>query len=157
MIPINYGEGPAQFSANLRLSRTWAWGEKTLPNGMPQGMGGPGGPGGGGPPPGMGGGGGGPRGGGGGGGMGGGGGFGGGMGGMGGMGGGSAGKKYSVTASVNARNVFNIVNLATPSGVLTSPFFGQSTSLAGGMGGPFGGGGNAAGNRRIELQLRLSF
>ncbi len=78
---------------------------------------------------------------------------------MGGMGGGSAGKKYSLTASINARNVFNIVNLAAPNGTLTSPFFGQSTSLAGGGGGgPFGGGGgNAAGNRRIELQLRLSF
>ncbi len=160
LIPINYGEGPAQFSANVRLSRTWSWGEKTPANGMPQGMGGPGGggPGGGGPPPGMGGGGGG-GGRGGGGGMGGGGGFGGGMGGMmGGMGGGSAGKKYSLTASVNARNVFNIVNLAAPNGVLTSPFFGQSTSIAGGGGGPFGGGGgNAAGNRRIELSLRLSF
>jgi hypothetical protein len=156
IIPVNYGQGPAQFSANVRISRTWAWGEKSAPNGMPQGMGGPGGPGGGGPPPGMGGGGGG-RPGGGGGGMGGGGGFGGGMGGMmGGMGGGSAGKKYSLTASVNARNVFNIVNLAAPNGVLTSPFFGQSTSLSGG-GGPFGGGGGAAGNRRIELQLRLSF
>jgi len=153
IIPINYGEGPAQFSANVRISRTWAWGEKTVP-GMPNGMGGPGGPGGGGPPPGMGGGGGGR--GGGGGGMGGGG-FGGGMGGMmGAMGGGSAGKKYSLTASVNARNVFNIVNLAAPNGTLTSPFFGQSTSTAGGFG-PFGGGGNAAGNRRIELQLRLSF
>jgi hypothetical protein len=156
IIPVNYGDGPAQFSANVRISRTWAWGEKTVP-GMPQGMGGPGGPGGGGPPPGMGGGPGGPGGGGRGGG---GGGFGGGMGGMmGGMGGGSAGKKYSLTASINARNVFNIVNLAAPNGTLTSPFFGQSTSLAGGGGGgPFGGGGgNAAGNRRIELQLRLSF
>jgi hypothetical protein len=158
LIPVNYGEGPAQFSANIRISRTWAWGEKTQPNGMPQGMGGPGGPGGGGPPPGMGGGGGGGGRGGGGGGMGGGGGFGGGMGGMmGGMGGGAAGKKYSLTASVNARNVFNIVNLAAPNGVLTSPFFGQSTNISGGGGGPFGGGGGASGNRRIELQLRLSF
>jgi hypothetical protein len=150
IIPINDGEGPAQFSANFRISRTWAWGEKTSPNGMPDGMG-RGGPGGGGPPPGGGGGGGrgGPGGGGGG--------FGGGMGGMmGGMGGGAAGKKYSLNASVNARNAFNVVNLAAPNGNLTSTFFGQSTSLAGGMG-PFGGGGSAAGNRRIELQLRLSF
>ena len=153
IIPINYGEGPPQFSANLRISRTWAWGEKTAPNGMPNGMGGPGGPGGpggGGPPGGGGGGRGGP---------GGGGGFGGGMGGPGGpggFGGGMAGKKYSLTASVNSRNIFNVVNLAAPNGTLTSPFFGQSTSLAGGMG-PFGGGGSAAGNRRIEFQLRLSF
>jgi hypothetical protein len=149
IIPINYGEGPAQYSVNLRISRTWAWGEKASPNGMPPGMGGPGG---GGPPPGgMGGGGrGGPGGGGGG--------FGGGMGGpMGmGMGGFSAGKKYSLTATINARNIFNIVNLSPPQGVLTSPFFGESTSLAGGFG-PFGGGGGAAGVRRIELQVRLSF
>jgi hypothetical protein len=157
LIPINYGEGPAQFSANLRISRTWSFGEKAAPNGLPdgmgRGMGGPGGgPGGGGPPPGGGGGGGGR------GGPGGGGGFGGGMGGMmGGMGGGAAGKKYNLNASVNARNIFNVVNLAAPNGTLTSPFFGQSTSLAGGGGGPFGGGGNAAGNRRIEFQLRLSF
>lgn len=158
LIPVNYGEGPSQFSANLRISRSWGFGEKAA-SGMPAGMGGGGdhGPGGGGPPPGMGGGGGRP--GGGGGGMGGGG-FGGGMGGMmGAMGGGGAtGKKYTLNASINARNVFNIVNLAPPSGNLTSPFFGQSTSLSGGGGGgPFGGGGNAAGNRRIELQLRLSF
>lgn len=145
IIPINYGDGPSQFSANVRVSRTWSWGEKASPNGMPDGMG----RGMGGPPPGGGpGGGGGPRGGPGG--------FGGGMGPMGGFGGGGAGKKYSLTASVNARNVFNVVNLAAPNGNLTSPFFGQSTSLAGGMG-PFGGGGSAAGNRRIEFQLRLSF
>jgi hypothetical protein len=150
IIPINYGDGFSNFSANVRVSRTWSWGEKGGSSGMPDGMGrgmggpppggGPGGPGGGGPR---------------GGGMGGGG-FGGGMGGMGGFGGGGGGKKYSLNASVNARNVFNIVNLAPPNGNLASPFFGESTSLAGG-GGPFGGGSNAAGNRRIEFQLRLSF
>jgi hypothetical protein len=70
--------------------------------------------------------------------------------------GGGGGKKYSLTASINARNVLNHVNLAPPNGVLTSPFFGESTNLAGG-GGPFGGGSSAAGNRRIEIQLRLSF
>jgi hypothetical protein len=41
-------------------------------------------------------------------------------------------------------------------GNLSSPFFGQSLSTAGGFG--RGGGGNqAAGNRRIELQARFSF
>lgn len=141
IIPINYGDGFSNFSANVRVSRTWGWGEKG--GGAPDGMGGMG-RGMGGPPPG----GGGPRGGGG---------FGGGMGPMmGGFGGGGGGKKYTLTASVNARNVFNIVNLAPPNGNLTSPFFGQSTSLAGG-GGPFGGGSNAAGNRRIEFQLRFAF
>lgn len=150
LIPVNYGEGPGNFTVNLRLSRTWGWGEKASSNGMPQMDGGPGGRGG------MGGG---PRGGEGGGrGMGGGG-FGGGMGGMGRGGfGGAAGKKYSMTLSLNARNALNHVNLGQPTGNLTSPFFGQSTNIAnGGGGGPFGGGGSAAGNRRIEAMIRLSF
>ncbi|MEP6714739.1 MAG: TonB-dependent receptor [Terriglobia bacterium] len=159
IIPVNYGNGPGNFSANVRLSKTWGFGEKATanPNAIPGGGpdGGPGGPGGGGGGPrGGGGGGGGPRGGGGGGGGGrggGGGGFGGGGGGGRG-GGGVSGKKYSLTASINARNAFNHVNLSAPNGNIASPFFGQSTSLAGG-----GGGGSAAGNRRIEFQLRLSF
>jgi len=168
IIPVNFGEGPGNFSANLRLSRTWGFGEKRAPNpnagGPDGGPGGPGGPGGGD----RGGGGGGARGGGGGGGGGGGrgggggggfggGGFGGGGRGGGGRGGGASGKKYSLTGTVNARNAFNHVNLGAPNGNLTSPFFGQSTNLASGGGGGFGGGGSAAGNRRIEFQLRLSF
>jgi hypothetical protein len=161
-IPYNYGEGPGNFTVNLRVGRTWGFGERASKSGLPPGMdGGPGGPDGGGR--GMGGGG--PRGGG----MGrGGGGFGGGMGGMGGGprgGGGVSGKKYSLTLSVNARNALNHVNLNQPTGNLTSPFFGQSTNLAtggggggnGGGGGGFGGGGSAAGNRRIEASIRLSF
>ena len=159
LIPVNYGEGPGNFTVNLRVSRTWGWGEKASPNGLPPGAdGGPGGPDGGGRG-GMGGGGGGPRGGGGGGGRGGGGGFAGGMGGgRGGMGGGGAsGKKYSLTLSLNARNALNHVNLGAPNGNLTSTFFGQSTNIANGGGGGFGGGGSAAGNRRIEANLRLSF
>jgi hypothetical protein len=166
VIPVNYGEGPGMISMNIRLSRTWGFGEKRAANpnaipdvGGPGGPGGPEGPGGGGR---GGGGGGGPRGGGGGGGgRGGGGGFGGGGFGGGGRGGGRggavSGKKYSLNASLNARNFINHVNLAAPNGDLTSPFFGQSTSLAGGGGGGFGGGGSAAGNRRIEIMLRLSF
>jgi len=157
LILINYAEGPGQISVNVRVSKSWGWGEKTAPNAGPDG-GGPGGPDGGG----RGFGGGGPRGGGpgGGGGRGGGGGFGGGGfgGGRGGGGrGGVSGKKYTLTATVNARNVINHVNLNQPNGSLTSPFFGESTGLAGGGGGQFGGGGSAAGVRRIELQVRLSF
>ncbi|MES1257150.1 MAG: TonB-dependent receptor, partial [Acidobacteriota bacterium] len=161
-IPVNYGEGPGSFTVNLRLSRTWGWGEKASPNGLPPGMdgggmGGPGGDGGG-----RGGGGGGPRAGGGGGGRGGGGGFGGGGfgGGRGGGGarGGASGKKYSLTLSINARNALNHVNLGQPTGNLTSTFFGQSTNISNGGGGTFGGGGGtASGNRRIEASLRLSF
>ena len=40
------------------------------------------------------------------------------------------GKRYNVTLTVSARNAFNHVNLAPPSGILTSPFFGESTALA---------------------------
>jgi hypothetical protein len=142
-IPFDYGNGPAQFSANFRLSRTWGWGEQTTP-GPRSGGGGPGGPGGFGGP----GGGGGGRGGG----------FGGGMRGMGGMGAiGGTGKRYNLTATLSARNAFNHVNYGTPDGVVTSPFFGESTTLAGQGGGTFGGAGTAAGNRRVELQLRLQF
>jgi hypothetical protein len=158
-IPVNYGDGPNQFSVNFRLSRSWGWGERNT-GGNPNQFGGPGGPGG---PDGGG------RGGFGGGRRGGGGGFGGGFGGgprgMGGFGNvGGTGKKYNLTATISARNAFNHVNLGQPNGVITSPFFGESTSLAGGGfgggpggGGGFGGSGSAAGNRRIELQLRFTF
>ncbi|PYU19002.1 MAG: hypothetical protein DMG30_25765 [Acidobacteria bacterium] len=59
--------------------------------------------------------------------------------------------------SINVRNIFNNVNLATPIGALTSPEFGMSNSLAGG-GGPGGGGpgGNAA-NRAVYLQGIFAF
>jgi hypothetical protein len=79
------------------------------------------------------------------------------------MGGGPASsKRYSITLSVNARNVFNDVNLATPSAVLSPPtadspqasfsrFFGVSNALAGG---PFSSG---AANRQIYLQAGFSF
>ncbi len=140
LIPRNYAQGPGQVSVNLRLSRTWGFGEKPGGAGMTQQGGGMGGP-----PPG--GGGGGPRGGGGGGGgpmM---------MGGPGMFGGGGS-KRYNITATVSARNAINHTNLGTPDGNLSSPFFGQSTTLNGGFG-PNGGG--AAGNRRVEFQLRFTF
>jgi hypothetical protein len=150
IIPRNYAEGPGQISINLRLSRTWAFGNKPevangaggggMPPGMMMGGGGGGRPGGGGPP--MGGGGGGP---------------------MGMFGGGSGGKRYSITTTISARNLINHVNPGTPSGSLSSPFFGESTSLGGGFGpggpggGPGGGGSGAAANRRLELQVRFTF
>jgi len=74
---------------------------------------------------------------------------------MGGIGG--TGKKYNLTFTISARNAFNHVNYGTPNGQLTSAFFGESTVLAGQGLGTFGGAGSAAGNRRVELQLRLSF
>lgn len=145
LIPRNYGRGPAQFTVNLRVSRTWGFGERTSGSTQVQQEGGPMR---GGMPP-MGGGGG-PRGGGG---MRGGG----GPGGPGGMfGGASSGKRFSLTASASARNLLNHVNLGSPIGNLSSPLFGESNSIGGGFG-PGGMGGGGAGNRRIDLQLRLSF
>lgn len=159
LIPRNYGDAPGNFTVNLRMSRTWGFGDRggkaaasgdNFPSGPPPGaMGGPGG--------------GGPRGGGGGGMHGGGGGRG---GGGGGFHGGPPGvdlteKRFNLTLSASARNLLNHVNYGIPVGSLASPIFGQSNSTAGGFGGPGGGGpgggGGAAGNRRIELQLRLSF
>lgn len=86
---------------------------------------------------------------------------------MGGMFDGSSEHRFNLTLSVSARNILNHTNLGTPIGNLSSPLFGQSNSLGGGFGpgaggpggGPGGGamGGGGAGNRRVELQLRLSF
>jgi hypothetical protein len=135
-IERNSARGPANETLMLRVSRTWAFGNKETAAGQ-QGMGGPpmgmGGPPRGGPPPG---GGGGPM--------------------M--FGGGVAGKKYSITASVQASNALNHTNLGPPVGNLSSPYFGESVSLASGFGPPGGGsGGTPTYNRKITLQLRFTF
>lgn len=148
IIPRNYGNGPGQFSVNLRMSRTWGFGEKKETAAAQSGRAGGdstfGGRGMGGDRGGRGGGGGGPRG-----------------GGRGGPGGGpggifgdsSANKRYNVTLSVNARNLFNHENFGSPVGSLNSPLFGRFNSLGG-----FGReGGAGAGNRRIEMRLMFSF
>ncbi|MFZ3333553.1 MAG: carboxypeptidase regulatory-like domain-containing protein [Candidatus Acidiferrales bacterium] len=143
-IPINDYAGPNHFTLNLRLAKTFNFGPENK------------GPSGGGPS------GGGRRGGGGGGGRGGGGGanpFGGG-----GFSTGSAqSRRYGITLSVNARNVFNDVNPANPSAVLNPPptitgdasfnsrFFGVPNAP---VLGPFAS--NAA-NRQIYLQAGFSF
>jgi hypothetical protein len=128
LIPANLGKGPAAVAFNLRISRSWGFGPETGGTAGNQG----GGPGGGGPP------GGGGRGGGGGGGAPGGGlgpgGLGGGGGGRGGFGGGaSTNRRYSLTFSVQALNLFNNVNYGGPNGTLGSQAFNQSTTLAGGI------------------------
>ncbi len=76
-----------------------------------------------------------------------------------GLGGGSFGfdgggteQRYALTISVSARNLFNNTNLNNPVGDLNSPLFGQSLDLAGG---PYSGGGDA--NRRIDLRLSFDF
>jgi hypothetical protein len=122
---------------NVRLSKTFGFGRETGGKGNVQGQGGP--PGGGGHDHG-----GGPGGGGGG--------FGRGPGGMGAIfGPGGTNRRYNLTFSVNARNVLNRVNLASPIGTLTSPFFGQSIAIAGG---PFS---SQSANRKLELQASFSF
>jgi hypothetical protein len=135
-IPYNYGNGPSQFSMNLRLSKSFGIGPRVT-EGSAAGAGGPGG----GPPPG-----GGP--GGGGGGL--------GPGGLSGNGGPprldqAVPRRYSLTFAAMGRNIFNNVSLSQPMGVLGSQLFGKSTALAGGF---FS---SAAANRSIDLQMSFSF
>ena len=145
VIPVNFGTAPAQFTLNMRLSKTIGIGpkiESAKGNADQQGRaGGAGGPGG--PPGGPGGmdrgrrgpeGGGGPRGG-------------------GAFGGGAerSNQRYSLTFSANARNIFNHVNAAPPIGYLSSSRFGESTALAGGV---FN---TQSANRRVDLQVMFSF
>jgi len=139
IVPSNYATGPSHFVLNLRLTKTVGFGPKVSRPAGSQGQGG--GPGGGG------GGGGGPRGGGGGGGA---------RGPLfssGGPGGlpSASDRRYSLTFGVSARNVFNKVNLANPSGILGSRFFDVSNAL---QTGPFS---NSAANRRIDLIATFSF
>jgi hypothetical protein len=143
VIPRNFGNGFGSLTINMRVSRTWGFGESTSRPGN------------------QGGGGGGPRGGGLGGGRPGGGGGGGGRGG-GFFGGAATNKRYNLIASVEIRNMLNSVNPSAPVGTLGSPFFGQAQGITGGFGGPGGGGGGGGGaaqsaNRRLEMQLRFSF
>jgi uncharacterized membrane protein YgcG len=137
IIPTNNYTGPNQFTFNLRLSKTFGFGTKNdvAGNGAAGGSGGQGGFGrgiGGGP-------------------------GGGGRGGGAGRGGGPFGgavassQRYSLTLSVNARNLFNIVNESAPAGNLGSGRFDTSNSLAGGA---FG---NASAVRLIQLQAQFSF
>jgi hypothetical protein len=143
-IPINLGNGPALFSFNLRASKTIGFGPKVggRSGGGGGGFGGPGGGGGGrggGPP---------------------GGGLGpGGLSGNGGGGGGRGGRggnqpvnhRYNLTFNAQALNIFNVINLAAPTGVLGSPEFGESNQLASR---PFASGSAA---RQIFLQAVFSF
>lgn len=127
IIPRNYGAGPEFFIVNLRASKSFGFGKKTSNDASGQGGGRRGGLGG-------------P---------------------FGGSGGGRGGgddedSRFNLEFTVQVRNLFNRVNKATPVGNLRSPFFGESTSLAGGFG--FGdGGASAAGNRRIEFEVEFEF
>ena len=128
IVPPNYGTGYDQFTANLRISKTFGFG-KEVAGGGPGGGGGGGGRGRGLGP-----------------------------GGLSSMGnsnmfnrGNTTNRRFNLTFSVAARNIFNNVNYAAPEGNLNSPLFGKPYALAGGF---FSS--NAA-NRRIDLQVRFSF
>ena len=122
-IPINKETGPARFTLNMRFSKTFGFGEKKE---TAAGSGGPrGGTFGRAPHGGE---------------------HGGGM-----FGGNPSDNRYNLTFSVNARNVFNHVNLSNPIGNLSSPLFGQSNSL---VGGPFS---SSTANRLIYLQCQFNF
>ncbi len=94
ILPRNYADGPGVVSANFRVTKTFAIGERSV-----------------------------------------------------------KGKKSSdpkeIIVWVSARNILNHPNYAQPVGNLSSPFFGQSTSLLGG--------GGVAGTRRIDMQIRFAF
>jgi hypothetical protein len=127
IIPINYGRGFGQFTTNLRLSKTFGFGKEVQGGGPVGGGGGRYGRGLGG----------------------------GGLSSMGNAGnlfaGPTANRRYSLTFSVSARNIFNNVNYASPEGNLDSPIFGKPFALAGGF---FS---SSAANRRIDLQVRFNF
>ncbi len=134
IVPINFLTGPGRFTLNLRLSKSFGFGKKAEsanagPGGGP-GAGGTFGRGPGGAP--------GQRGG-----------FGGR--GPGGPDGNLSNRRYSLTFSVAARNIFNHVNLDTPVGNLSSSLFGLSNGLARQ---PFS---QSTSNRRIDLQATFSF
>jgi hypothetical protein len=138
IIPTNYGSGPAQFTMNLRVSKTFGFGETVPGRRSPGGSGGAGaapeaeeGPA---PGPGP---------------------F-----GMGGRGGrpprnqssrSEGARRYNLTFSAQIHNIFNTVNLASPIGDLESPLFGHSIALAGG---PFN---SSTANRRISLEVAFRF
>jgi hypothetical protein len=90
LIPRNFGDGPGQVAANLRVGKTFLLGEKR-----------------------------------------------------------GSRDPYQLVFAVNARNVLNHPNFGLPTGNLSSPLFGQSTTLAGGQG--------VTGTRRLDVQVRFGF
>ncbi len=66
----------------------------------------------------------------------------------------NTGHKYNLTLSASTLNALNRTNLAPPNGDLSSPYFGQSLSVANLMGHVSGA---STYNRKIEIQLRFTF
>jgi hypothetical protein len=135
IIPYGIGTGPSNASLNMRVSKVIGIGPKVEGSRAARGGGGGGGG----------------RGGGGGGGL--------GPGGLSGSRGGpgrldqTTSRRYNLTLTAYATNLFNHQNLGSPNGTLSSPFFGESQSLA--AGGFFGA--STAGNRSVFLQAVFNF
>lgn len=138
LLPRNFGRGPGQIMLNMRVGKTFAFGSSREGGSAAAGNAGGGGPGGGG--------------------------GGGGrgtpsspfaIGGGGGPGGGApaANRRYSLTVSMQIRNITNHNNPGPIIGNITSPLFGQANQPAG-SGGLFS---ESANNRRLELQTRFTF
>jgi hypothetical protein len=127
LLPRNFGRGPGQIMLNMRIGRTFTFGSAHEGGAAPEAPGPDGGP-----rrvptsPFGTGGGQGGTR---------------------------SADRRYSLTISMQIRNITNHNNPGPIIGNVTSPLFGQANQPAG-SGGVFS---ESANNRRLELQTRLTF
>src|SRR5262249_43071561 len=67
----------------------------------------------------------------------------------------SSDRRYNLIVSMSVRNIMNHTNPGPIHGNITSPLFGQSNQMAGGANGE--GFSENANNRRLELQLRLTF
>jgi hypothetical protein len=65
-----------------------------------------------------------------------------------------AGRRYNLSISMSIRNLLNHTNPGPIIGNITSPLFGQANQPSGGNGFIFS---EAANNRRLELQMRLTF
>ena len=67
----------------------------------------------------------------------------------------SVSRRYNLTLSLSARNVLNHLNRGPIIGNITSPLFGEANQI---FGTPNGEGfSETASNRRLEMQIRLSF
>ena len=128
--PVNACTGPAAFTLNLRIAKTFGFGETKSKGAESGGPGGPtgaaaiqGGPGGHGPH----------------------------GGGRGGPSGANSSKRFNATLGAQVQNVFNVVDRSVPTGTLSSPSFGTSTQLAGSI---FS---SDSAVRRVFLQLSFSF
>ncbi len=137
VVPINYASGPSQATFNLRLTKTWGFGQRLETEGGGRGSRQQGGPAGG-PPPG-----------------------GGGRGGPGGGGGGgpfgntgNPGRRDIFSLNAQALNLLNIANYAPPVGTVDSGLFGKSNALNAGT---IFASSNGSASRRIFLQATFQF